>query len=380
MKFKLWFPFLLAPIIGGGIGWYLFNADTDQSTASSQSTSAASRTAQPLLGELANMFDSTAAVVENAPDADAAFTAALSEPPGPGRLAVLQAAFIRWTLQAPAQALAAIERIPADERQEVVAHSLAMLAQQRPEQFLNYANGITENYTTYMAAAMGILAERNAPLALALINRNQDRGDPHGVIIGAVLPALIQNDLALASETVAQMKDRASIAHLQQVAAAFAKQDPKRAYDWVNQVLADRSDIAPSQILNDITGTFVAGNPTEAANYLNRATDPMIRKSLLSEISIQKGQEDLASAWTWLNEYKTDAHYGETALNLLYRWSYTKPEEVAKLLPTVADPEVQSAAATHLSRFWQKKDPAGHQAWVASLPPGTLKNSALEQQ
>jgi hypothetical protein len=46
----------------------------------------------------------------------------------------------------------------------------------------------------------------------------------------------------------------------------------------------------------------------------------------------------------------------------------------------VADAEVQSAAATHLSRFWQQRDPAGYQAWVASLPPGALKNSAMELQ
>lgn len=380
MKFARWLPFLLAPVIGGTIGWYLFQADhIPPAMPASQSAPSAARTGVPLLGELAYLFDGNAAAVAQAPDAEVAFAAALGQPPGEGRAAVLQAAYTRWVLQAPAQALAAIERIPAEERQEVVAHALAMLAQQRPEHFLNFANGISDNYTTHMAAAMAMLAETNAPLALSLVQRNQERGDPHGVLIGALLPALIRSDLALAADTVAQMKDRATIAHLQQVAAAYARQDPRQAYDWVNRVLAHRTDIAPSQVLNDITGTLVAANPAEAANYLNRATDPVIRKSLLSEISIQKGQDDLASAWTWLNEYKTDVNYGETALNLLYRWSYSKPEEVAKILPTVADAQVQSAAATHLARFWQKKDPAGYQAWVASLPPGPLKDSALDQ-
>jgi hypothetical protein len=379
MKAARWLPFLAAPILGGAIGWHLFQAQSDPDpTAREQSATAPSAgAARP--GELANVFDPKAAAVESAPDAEAAFAAALREPPGEGRVALLRTAYTRWVLQAPLQALAAIERIPAEERQEVVAHALAMLAQQRPEHFLNYANGIGEQYTTYMAAAMAQLAETNAALALSLVNRNQERGDPHGVLIGALLPGLIRSDLALAAETVAQMKDRATVAHLQQVAAAYAVQDPKRAYDWVNQVLAQRTDIAPSQVLNDITGTLVAGNPAEAANYLNKTTDPVIRKSLLNEIAIQKGQDDLASAWSWLDEYKGDADYGETALNLLYRWSYAKPEEVAKILPMVADAEVQSAAATHLSRFWQQRDPAGYQAWVASLPPGALKNSALGQ-
>ena len=379
MKITIWLPFLLAPVIGGAIGWYLFDTAHEVPAQERNPVAAASPSMGARFSELANVFDSSAAVVDQAPDAQAAFTDALKQPAGPGRLPLLQAAYVRWVLQAPVQALAAIDRIPADERQEIVAQALAMLAQQRPEPFLTYANGITDQYTTYMAAAMGLLAETNPQLALALVKRNQDRGDPHGVIIGALLPGLIRSDLALAAETVAQMKDQASVAHLQQVAAALARQDPKQAYDWVNRVLANRTDIAPAQVLNDITGSLVAGNPAEAVHYLARTTDPAIRKSLLSEISVQKGQEDLASAWTWLNEYKADAQYGETALNLLYRWSYSKPEEVAKILPMVADAQVQSAAATHLSRFWQKKDPAGYQAWVASLPPGALKNSALEQ-
>ena len=377
MKLTLWLPFLLAPVIGGAIGWQAFQSARDQAAAAP--AVAPAQVAPSASNELTNVFDAKAAATDTLPDGYAAFAAVPDEPPGPQRLALLQAAFTRWTLQAPAQALASIARIPADERQEVVAHALAMLAQQRPEQFLSYANGITEHYTTYMAAAMGLLAERHAALALALVRRNQDRGDPHGVILNALLPGLIRSDLALAADTVAVLQDQASIAHIQQVAAAYAQQDPRLAYDWVNRVLANRSDIAPEQVLNDITGSLVAGNPAGAAGYLERTTDPVIRKSLLSEISIQKGQEDLAAAWSWLSQYQADAQYGETALNLLHRWSYSKPEEVAKILPMVADPEVQSAAATHLARFWRQRDPAGYQAWVASLPPGPIKDTAMEQ-
>ncbi len=379
MQFKLWFPFLLAPVIGGVIGLQLFEASHDEPMVSKTRASAIKPGTVPLSGELANIFDRSAPAATQLPDTEAPFNAALTQPAGPARLAALQAAFVRWLLQTPAQALASINRIPIDERQEVVAHGLALLAQQRPDDFLNYANGMTDNYSTYMAAAMGVLAESHPRLALDLVQRNQGRADPHGVIIGAILPELIRNDLALAADTVAAMQDRASIAHLQQVAAAYAQHDPKQAYDWVRQVLANRTDIAPAQVLNDIAGSLVARNSADAAAYLNRTTDPVIRKSLLAEISIQKGQEDLAAAWTWLDQYRGDDQYGETALNLLYRWSYSKPEEVAKLLPKVADAQVQSVAATHLSRFWRQRDPSGHQAWIASLPPGAIKNSALDQ-
>ncbi len=378
MNIKLWLPFVLAPLIGGIIGLQLFEAGRDEPMVPGAQPDAVKTGTVAMAGELANIFDRSAPAATQLPDTEAAFNAALSQAPDPSRLPVLQAAFVRWLLQAPAQALANINRIPSDERQEVVAHGLALLAQQRPGDFLNYANGMTDNYTNYMAAAMGVLAESHARLALELVQRNQGRADPHGVIIGAILPGLIRNDLALAADTIAAMQDRASIAHLQQVAAAYAQHDPKQAYDWVRRVLANRTDIAPTQILNDIAGSLVARNPADAAAYLNRTTDPVIRKSLLAEISIQKGQEDLTAAWTWLDQYRGDAQYGETALNLLYRWSYIKPEEVAKLLPKVADAQVQSMAATHLSRFWRQKDPTGYQVWIASLPPGAIKNSAMQ--
>jgi hypothetical protein len=381
MNLKLWLPFLLAPVIGALIGLHLFHAvhPDPVPTPDTPATIATPATTSPLV-ELATIFDGKPVIADIASEAEAAFIAALTQPPGPARLDLLQAAYTRWVVQAPVQALASIERLPAEERQQVVAHALTHLAQQRPEQFLTYANGITGHYTTYMAGAMGLLADSHPQLALALVQRNGERADPHGVVFNALLPGLIRSDLALAAETVALMQDRASIAHLQQVAAAYAQHDPKRAYDWVQQVLVKRTDIAPDQLLNDITGSLVAANPSEAANYLARTTDPVIRKSLLNEIAMQKGQDDLASAWTWLGEHRADAHYGETALNLLYRWSYTKPEEVAKILPTVADAQVQGAATTHLARFWHKKDPAGYQAWVASLPPGTIRDIALEQQ
>ena len=376
MNIKIWLPFLLAPLIGGAIGLHLFNTAQD---APAPAAASADRIALPVAAERSNIFDRDPAAAADASDAEGAFVAALNQPPGPGRVALLQAAYTRWVLQAPVAALASLERIPAEERQPVVAHALAMLAQQRPEHFLTYANAITDHYTSYMAAAMGLLAESNPRLALALVQRNQDRADPHGVILNALLPGLIQSDLALAAETVAALKDRASIAHLQQIAAAYARQDPKQAYDWVTQVLAQRTDLAPGDVLNDITGSLVAANPTAAAAYLARSTDPQVRKSLLSELSMQKGQDDLAAAWSWLDEYKADAHYAETALNLLYRWSYTRPDAVAQLLPTVTDAQVQSAAATHLARFWQKTDGAGYQAWLAALPPGPLKDAAMEQ-
>jgi hypothetical protein len=125
-----------------------------------------------------------------------------------------------------------------------------------------------------------------------------------------------------------------------------------------------------------VSAAVVAADPARAAQFLAGATDPAVRGSLIAEISQQRGQQDLRGAWDWLGQFKDEPSYGANARGLLSRWSYTKPQDVANLLPTVTDPELQAAAAKELASTWQQQDPARYGAWVASLPPGPLKTAA----
>ncbi|MBX3623480.1 MAG: hypothetical protein KF892_00595 [Rhizobacter sp.] len=104
--------------------------------------------------------------------------------------------------------------------------------------------------------------------------------------------------------------------------------------------------------------------------------DPQRRSELIREIAAHKAQDDLGGAWTWLTQHRADPGYAENVRNLLYQWSYAKPEHVATLLPQVASGEAQAAAAQQLAQLWNKKDPHAYQAWVASLPEGALKTAA----
>jgi hypothetical protein len=97
----------------------------------------------------------------------------------------------------------------------------------------------------------------------------------------------------------------------------------------------------------------------------------------MSELAIRKGQDNLGQAWNWLGQYGGDPAYAEAAQNLLYRWSYTQPQEVARILPSVGDAALQATATAHLTQLWMKKDPAAYQKWLASLPPGQLRAFAL---
>ncbi len=104
--------------------------------------------------------------------------------------------------------------------------------------------------------------------------------------------------------------------------------------------------------------------------------DPRRKSELIREIAAHKAAEDLGVAWTWLTQHRTDPGYAENVRNLLYQWSYARPEHVATLLPQVASGEAQAAAAHQLAALWNRKDPHAYHAWVASLPEGPLKSAA----
>ncbi len=401
MKLHIVLPFLLAPVAGVLIGVQIFEG-TEHAAGTRGSEKTGSVQTQPAGQQASGLpqastadgsgpattgfaFADLMSIMRkggpgvSAPALRASFEATLQQPPGENKTRAMQSAFTGWVLEAPAEALARMDSIPAEERQTIVANALAALAQQRPETFASYSRAIGQETGTVIAATLGAMSESNPSEALAWIAQYPNL-DAKGELTAVVLPGLIRSNVALAAQTVASMTDRAPVALIQQVAVSYAQQDPAQAYQWVNQVIQERSDASPAQLLNHVSSSLAASNPAEAAKYLNRTDDPAIRKSLMSEIAIRQGQESLTTAWNWLSQYNSDPLYAEAAQDLLYRWSYTKPEEVARILPTLTNQELQAAAGTRLSLFWQQRDQASYQAWLASLPPGSLKEAATLAQ
>lgn len=389
MKLKTVLPFLFAPVIGVLIGVQLFKTSQGEDALNNEDGKQAevrqARERSPVPGsrEAAKgfVFNDLMSVmgggqaVASSPELRAAFQAALKMAPGEARTQAMQAAFSRWVLENPSEALAYIDDIPAEERQTIVATALAALARQQPDKFRNYSAAIGKDADTVLSVTLDALAEKNPAQALEWI-RQYPELDANGELTATVLPALLRSDVALAARTVASMNERAPVSLVQQVAVSYAQQDPGQAYQWVRQIMQNRSDLPPSQLLNEVSSSLATSDPAAAASYLNRAADPEVRKSLMSEIAIRKGQDDLAGAVNWLNQYNADPGYREAAQNLLYRWSYTKPQEVAKILPSIGDQQVQAAAATHLSHFWQQQDKASYERWLATLPRGGIRSAA----
>lgn len=356
MNFKAWLPLLAAPVIGVALGVALFRTSDAPASASPPPAGARPAGGAAWMGELLPGMGSGAAVSA----ARAEFEAALRLPLGNARSVALERSFTRWMLAAPAEASAHVASIPLEERRSIVSAALVALAQDGAD----------------LAAVIDALAAQDPALALDFIQRHPEL-DARGVLTSAILPGLIDKDITLAAGTVAAMKERAPVALIQQVAAAYGRHDPQRAYEWAGQMIERHADLPPSRVLDEVSGSLAARDPLAAVEFMERTGDAAVRKSLMSELAIRQGQDDLAGAWTWLGRYGADPAYAEVAQNLLYRWSYTQPQEVARILPTVRDAQVQATATAHLTQFWQRRDAAAYERWVASLPPGQLKTAAL---
>jgi hypothetical protein len=203
---------------------------------------------------------------------------------------------------------------------------------------------------------------------------NADR-DPHGEMMRAIVPVLARSNPEMAARAVTAMGDRAPTSLIQQVAADYAVRDPQQAYAWARSFA--RSPAAADDIVNGISAALAAHDIDRAASFLKGAADPAIRASLIREIANRKSEADLHDAWSWLSQYSADASYPENARNLLYRWAYLRPEEVASLLETVTDSDVRIAAAQELAHQWQRRDSGAYQAWLGALPAGPVKSAIV---
>jgi hypothetical protein len=314
--------------------------------------------------------DCKSAAGEAASTPQDAFASAVAEADGEWKYAQLTAAFTRLLTQSPDEALRAVDRIPIEYRQQVVSAALAQLAAHQPDRALGSIEGITANYGTYLGVVLGVIAEGNPRYAVEIAIQNAHR-DPTGEVFSSLIPALVHSNLDMAASVVSAM-EKPPLTLIQQVASGYARNDPERAYQWAAQSARRSGRNSVDEAVNTLSMSIALSSPEAAMDFLGRTQDATIRNSLIRAISQQMGQQDLRTAWTWLRQYRTEAAYSENARNLLYRWSYVKAEEVAELLPSIEDREMQSVVAEELARVWQRSDPNAYQAWRSSLPSGSV--------
>ena len=376
MKARFWILLLVGLPLAGALGYLAAERAAPPAAAQARTATAPQSVTAPQPGVPVPEHREAVPAPHgptSAQTARAEFEAALSDR-SDGASDRLRLAYVHWLLEDPAAALARADELPAGERHEVVAAGLTLFAHERPDQALRYLSTLDGDYTPYLAGALGEVAKTDARRALEWVEQNQAR-DPNGDLYGAVIPALAKVDLSRAAHAVESLGERAPENAFQAVAAEYARRDPARAYTWASEMAAARHD-DPAASLRAVSTAVVTADPAGAAQLLSRTADPAVRASLIGEISQQRGEKDLPGAWQWLGQFKDDPSYDANARELLSRWSYTKPQDVANLLPAVADPELQASAAKQLAGIWQQQDPVRYGAWVGSLPAGPIKSAA----
>lgn len=297
------------------------------------------------------------------------FNAALAQPDGDARLASLKTSFIQWVSEDPSVALRALDRVPLAYRQELMAPALAALAERQPDKALDYANAASDSSPESLGAVLAVVAKKDPQRALEIAS---------GPTLNTVIAVVAQTNLEMAARFVTAQAERAPTAAIEQIANEYAKRgDPTAAFNWAREATRDRPTAVATAAMNATSASLAATNLEQATSYLNQTSDTQIRNSLIREIASRKGEQDLRTAWDWLTQYRNDTAYSENARNLLYRWSYARPEEVAALLREVTDNDVLVAGAKELSSQWQRRDMRGYQTWLTSLPAGPLKAAAI---
>jgi hypothetical protein len=304
-----------------------------------------------------------------------AFESALRHTDGEQRFVLLQAAFGRLVIENPTRAFTQLDRLPADQREAIASVSLAQWAKRAPEQAMQHLKQSVDLPPAYHAAVLSAVAEHDLQRALEWLQDNQYSQAPE--LHRAILPSLIQADINVAARTVADLQERAPIDLIQQVAVEYAKQDPQLAYAWVTNATAQQTEHGIVQTMQAVSNSLAASDPAAAIAFLERTTDARIKSSLLHGIASYKAQQNVRSGWEWLNQYRSEASYRENERSLLSQWSYAKPEEVADVVMSIDDIDFQRAAAEQLAGVWQQRDRAAFRNWVATLPPGMLKQSLL---
>lgn len=317
-------------------------------------------------GGIADVFG----VVSSNPEQD--FVAALRL----GKLPEIEAAYQRWMLVSPAEALRAATRLPSEHSRRIQSKALALLAEHDPATFLRYANGQQD----HLPAILAWVADSNPNAALRLLTQLPEAdAEAKRKWMAAMLPRLVAVDPSIAAQAVTATGNSVTLDQVQQVAAGYARKDITLALQWAAQVLAVRNSslgVSANQAMRDVVSSLVASAPDAAEQFLLQPGNEHLKPVFEREIAMQKAQDDLAVGWAWLQKRGTPSAQMSGA-DMLHRWSYTRPQEVARILPTLDPSPVQTQIATQLGRSWSRKRSASFEAWVGSLPLGPIREAAL---
>jgi hypothetical protein len=213
-------------------------------------------------------------------------------------------------------------------------------------------------------------------------------------------------DPLAASAWVAGLEDPARRAELlEQVSIAWANLDPIAAAQWVSGLPEDqakhtstlaianeaaRSDpltalrlirelpstLERDQALTHAVSQWASSDAVSALRWSSEIADPLLQERLFAEIAVAAAGDsptaaaELASSLMHAGEPQASA-----VISIVQRWAQQAPGAAAEWILRFPETSLRSVALENLTTVWAARDAAALEAWAASLPSGSVRDS-----
>jgi hypothetical protein len=213
-------------------------------------------------------------------------------------------------------------------------------------------------------------------------------------------------DPVAASSWAANQEDPARRAELlEQVSIVWANLDPTAAAQWVRALPDDRarhisalavanetarsdplaalrlvgelpSTLERDQALAHAVSQWAVSDPVSALRWSSEIADPFLQERLFSEIAVAAAGDSPTAAAELASSLM---HAGEpqaaAVISIVQRWAQQAPGAAAEWILRFPETSLRSVALENLTTVWAADDAAGLEAWVAGLPPGSVRDS-----
>lgn len=212
------------------------------------------------------------------------------------------------------------------------------------------------------AAAGGALPPEEA---IAWITANVSGRTMAGAV-QLVIRNLAETDPLRAARVVADLPlGRSYQSGLTTLASSWAGSDPVGAYRWLQEIPAGAER---QRAFSAFSRSFAEANPDRAIRFLAEVSDPAERATLVRDVAAQIADDDPAAALRWSDAIQDDALRQEAQRSVILAWTEQNPVAVARFVLERTDLNLSSSEFRRIGSAYAARDPAGAGEWIFALP------------
>lgn len=162
------------------------------------------------------------------------------------------------------------------------------------------------------------------------------------------------------------------------VVSAFAqwgRQDPDKAWDFLQTLDGDLYEPA----VNGFARGLMMRDLDEGLAFLDDMEEAGLSRQVLHAIGLECGERDAKKGGELLERLKRQNDVDVFAQTFLQRLAQSSPQQAAKSLERVKNPDIASQLALDIASAWARKDPVSALEWAeANLEEATLERSTRQ--